>query len=662
MKTPRIESRERAADAIPQGLAEQRDAMAKRMFGGAPPVGLTLAPMAAAPCSLACPVGINVKRYVGLVAEARFEEALAVVRRDNPLAAVCGFLCNRPCELECALRSKGADEGDETKGGRAPIPIRALKQMAARVVADSGAPPVLPRAEKSARGVGRVVVVGGGPSGLTAARDLRVLGHRVTLIEARERLGGLLAYEVPERRLPRWAVEADVEYVLAHGIEVRLGAAVKDAAAVSALLASGFDAVLLAVGADRELGCGLPGEGDSDAVRPALELLRELAAGKVPAFREAVVLGGNAIAFAVATELAELGARVGGGRVTLVFPRERRALPVDPATLAEAEAAGVRVQCLVRGDEIEVADGMVTAVVGTVMERTGRRVAGRSRLTAAQSILLEADFVVTAGEREPSLDGFVEEGGLSRSPMGTLTVDPVTLETGLERVFGTGEAVAGPRSVIEAVALGRRAARRVHAALSGQELSSQGAPEPSLRLGPVRRDQSSAWEPGYTSSDEAEGTPFGPVEQAARTRAGELEPAALEAARRCLRCGPCEDCATCSPYCPEGHLVEPGGAFLRAPRALVAAQLGQAVRAQAQVDARLCRACGLCEEHCPYSAPRILARANGRLHSGVDPQSCRGCGVCVGLCPTGALSMGHFDNARLADRVDRLLLPCEADL
>jgi Pyruvate/2-oxoacid:ferredoxin oxidoreductase delta subunit len=181
-------------------------------------------------------------------------------------------------------------------------------------------------------------------------------------------------------------------------------------------------------------------------------------------------------------------------------------------------------------------------------------------------------------------------------------------------------------------------------------------------------------------------TPFGPFDVAARTRAGELEPAALEAARRCLRCGPCADCATCSPYCPEVHLAEPGGTLVRAPRGLPAEQTGSAVYIRAHVDAQLCRACGLCEEHCPYSAPRIGARANGRLlatvddlscrgclkegsevlaivmFSTVDDLSCRGCGVCVGLCPTGAMSMGHFDNPHLAEAVDRLLLPSEADL
>jgi len=662
LKTPRIIPFDHAVDqASDQALADRIEGVRERMFGGVLPEGLALAPVEAAPCSRACPAGINVKRYVGLVAEARFEEALSVVRRDNPLAAVCGFLCNRPCEVECARRA--TDNG-------APVPIRALKQMAARVVADSGAPPALPQglavAMKKAGTGRRVAIVGGGPSGLAAARDLRLLGHGVTVIDARERLGGLLAHGVPERRLPRWAVEADVDYVLAHGVEVRTGAAVADGAAVKALLTEGYDAVVLAIGADREVGCGLPGEGDSEAVRPALDMVRDLAAGQAPDFREAVVLGGNPAAFAAATELAATRAGAGDRSVTLVFHRERRALPVDPVALAVAEDAGVHVRCLVRADEIEVADGMVTGVVATTMEPTGVRVAGRSRFTEGRPILIEADLVVTAGDREPTLEPLVEEGGLGRSPFGTLDVDPVTLETGMERVFGTGEAVAGPRSVIEAVALGRRAAKAVDRALTGRPIAPEAAQEPSLRLGPVDGDQRSAWDHGVADGagggDGRDETPFGPREEAAYTRAGDLEPAALDAARRCLRCGPCLDCATCSAYCHEGHLVEPGGVMVRAPRGLTSAQTGRAVRVLARVDARRCRACGLCEEHCPYSAPRIITRANGRLLSTVDDQSCRGCGVCVGLCPTGAMSMGHFDNAHLSEAVDRLLVPGEADL
>ncbi|MFH2007838.1 MAG: FAD-dependent oxidoreductase [bacterium] len=617
------------------------EAVAKRLGPAARPERI-----GPAPCTRACPAGINVKRYVGLVAEARFDEALDVIRRDNPLAAVCGYMCSRPCEVECA---RGADGP--------PIPIRALKRMAARIVADSGA---RPRGESQASDCGRrVAVVGGGPAGLTAARDLRRLGYGVTIVEAREQLGGLLAEEVPEARLPRAALRADIEYVLAHDIEVRLGAPVTAPDGLDALLGEGFDAVVLATGAGRDLGSGLAGERRTDSVVSALDLLRRLARGDVPELREAVVLGGNSAAFAVATELASRS----GGAVSLVFRRGRAELPVDPTTLAAAQEAGVRVRCELRPDGLELGDGRLTGVAATRLVDSGVRIAGRRRLEPSQRLVIPADLVVLAEEREPNLDylGPPDQGpSVRRTAWGTIAVQSASLETHRPRVFAAGEALTGPRSVIEMVASGRRVAAAVHGALSAAERLRKDAP---LRLS---RDglssQRSSWQhTPATPPVDAQGahqTPFGPWETAVRPGAAVLEPAALDEARRCLRCGPCRDCRTCSSYCPETHAVEPGGVLLRMPRELAGdeALSRSLTRITARVDARRCRGCGLCEEHCPYAAPRVMLRPNGRLIASIEEQACRGCGLCVGLCPTGAADQGHFDNAYLAERTARILL------
>lgn len=601
---------------------------------------MELAPLGAAPCTRACPAGIQVKRYVGLVAEGRYEEALRVVRQANPLAAISGYLCHRPCEAECACGDTGH-----------PIPIRALKHLAARVVAETGQPPEAPPCPS---GRGHVAVLGGGPAGLVAARDLRLLGYAVTIFESSRRLGGLLGSAVPARRLPRWALEADLAYVLAHGVEVRLGEAVQGPLAARKVLAEGFDALLVSTGASRAVCASLPG---ARGVLAALPLLARLVEGEPPpAFGRALVLGAGQVGVALATELALRGE----GRVCLTHSGDVASLPVDPEALRAADRAGVILRCGLGPETAVVEGGSLRGVRFRALASEGREQAGRPRLQAGVAVELEADLVVDASARLPELGGWPAE---DVTPWGTLAVRGADLQTAHDRIFAAGEVVSGARSLIDVIAHARRSAALLHRTLSG-EVTPPAEPHEGVPRG-LRLDlagvprQASAWRHVPENPRSARALPLGVDGASDGGSVASVEPFAQAEARRCRRCGPCAECASCSPYCGETVSVDPAGTWVRFPGGAPLPPAVPLTPIRARVDAARCRGCGLCEENCPYAAPRVglrfVAPGKQALVASVDLQACRGCGLCVGLCPTGALSQGGFENRTLSTRIDALL-------
>jgi NADPH-dependent glutamate synthase beta subunit-like oxidoreductase/Pyruvate/2-oxoacid:ferredoxin oxidoreductase delta subunit len=733
---------------------------------------LQLARMGPAPCRRACPAGINVKRYVGQVAEGRFEEALDTVRRDNPFAAVSGYLCHRPCEVECALGASDPAAGEaEAAGGAAeadtaarygnPIPIRALKRLAARVVNETGAPPRVSGLGSRAPDASRVAVIGGGPAGLTAAWELRRRGHAVTVFEAGARLGGLLAEGVPAHRLPPWALQADLDYVLAHDIEVRCGHRVEDLAALERLLGEGFEAVVIATGAGRprldlpveqqvtvqgsrrtenvingnkagfpaaarsaviggeprktalfrgEGGWDIPPErlqqeGDGPdpqrvprGLRHALSVLPRLAAlaardaegptdaGWLEGLRRIAVLGAGPVGVDTATALAraltpEVAGAAPRAEVTLIHHRGPDTLPADPEALQAANEAGVVLRCRLAPEAVVARRGRVVGMRLRAQTEGPPRATGRAPTREAAPVELAADLVIEARDRAPDVAGFSPE--LGETPLGALAVDPATLRTRHPRIWATGEAVAGARSLIEAVAAGRRVAARLDAALAGdagaasrveggagtadaeQTRAAAGTREGTsrtgaFRLSPPSRAQGSGWRYRLPASHPAGRTPFGEGPAITDPPSARIEPAARRAAQRCLRCGPCADCATCSPFCDEGHALAPDGTWVRVPRSLHPEARRQVermalARTVARVEAERCRGCGTCEEHCPYAAPRVGLSSAGALLAAVDPQACRGCGVCVARCPTGAMSQGGFGSEALKAAIDRAI-------
>jgi glutamate synthase (NADPH/NADH) small chain len=398
---------------------------------------------ASAPCADACPLGNDIPRFVAALADGRIEDA--VFENSLPLTAVCGRVCYRPCEAACVLGLKGD-----------PLAINALERFAAdaRTAIDCRAAPS--RRE-------RVAIVGSGPAGISCAYELRRAGCRVAVFEAGAVCGGMLALGIPAYRLPRDVLERELGALRQMGIHFVANHPIGGALSLDALSA-GFDAVFIAVGAHRGKRLGVPGD-DVAGVVDAVAFLRRVNLGELtPPGRRVVVVGGGDSAM----DAARTAARLGCDEVMILYRRSRAEMPCNPGEFEDAEAEGIRGIFLAAPVRVSAgADGRVSALECTRMRLGAPDSSGRPRPEpiAGSEFVLETDCVIPAVSQEPDLDALARHGTLHTTSWGTLVVDPETLQTSIPGVFAGGDAVSGPRTVAEAMDMGRRAAGAVLAHL-----------------------------------------------------------------------------------------------------------------------------------------------------------------------------------------------------
>ena len=608
-----------------------------------------------APCTQACPAGINVKAYVSLIAESRFAAALEVVRERCPLPAICGRICHHPCEAVCERRA--VDE---------PIAIRSLKRFVADLESETKPLSRLGLPTRRAK----VAIVGSGPAGLTAAWDLALAGYPVTIFEANTNPGGMLRYGITEYRLPRAILEAEVETICRAGVEIRTGCRIGDELAIEELLEQGYLATLFAVGAQKGRLLGLAGEDDCDQVEDALAFLRRVNEGdRTPVRGKVVVIGGGS----TAVEAARSSLRLGAESVDILYRRYREELLADAEEIRAAEAEGIAFRFLVSPIGVQVEKGRLQALecirVGLgEPDASGRR----SPITIPGSdFTVAANRVLAAVGQQADLDFLPDEFLEPLTDRGLLRMDPATAMTPWQGVFAAGDAVSGPATVIDAIAAGHQAASSIGRYLeegrpgiadqrpewraAGELELPDTSPLEALRARPTL----AAVRPGREFA-EVEG-PFSEAE-------------AVAEGRRCLRCGPCGECRICAPSCRRRHVMmrlvgnseqrQGASVLLRAPSS-IALNLGidastpgqllsestprllpeigptegrmvELLPVRVDVHDALCRACGRCEEVCPFQAISIVG-GNGQMATAkVEPSLCRGCNLCIGVCPTGA--------------------------
>jgi NADPH-dependent glutamate synthase beta subunit-like oxidoreductase len=504
------------------------------------------------PCNAQCPAGEDIQGWLFHAESGNYEAAWRHLVRDNPFPAVMGRVCYHSCEGACnrarldtavGINSVERFLGDEAlkRGWRFDAP-----------------------AGESGR---QVLVVGAGPSGLSAAYQLRRLGHRVTVREAGLMAGGMLRFGIPQYRLPRDVLDAEIRRLLDMGVVLQLGAKVEHIA--EAMASGGFDAAFLAVGAHIAKRAYIPAK-DSAHILDAVAVLRSMEDGERPMLGRRVVVygGGN-----TAIDVARTARRLGATDAVIVYRRTRERMPAHDFEVEEALQEGVQVKWL---STIKQADASGTLTI----EKMVLDDKGNPQPTGVYETLASDSLVLALGQ---DVDLALLEGvpGLTVKD-GVVEVDPVTMMTGHAGLFAGGDMVPAERNVTVAVGHGKRAARHIDAWLRGQ------APAAGPKHEPATFERLNTW---YYS--DAPQTLRPQLALARRTssfdevQGGLTEENALFEARRCLSCGNCFECDNCYGVCPDNAIIK----------------LGPGQRFSVNYD--YCKGCGVCVTECPCGAMQM---------------------------------------------------------
>lgn len=499
-----------------------------RPFPQAVPNIFAISRRGTAPCQAACPIHQSAQGYVTLIAQGRFEDALHVILRDNPIPSICGRVCTHPCAEACSRSAVDA-----------PINLPALKRFVTDRFPNYELPaPLAPERSE------RIAIVGSGPAGLLCAHNLRQKGYKPTVYESLPVAGGMLAVGIPSFRLPRPVLGAEIDRMRASGIDFRLSTPVGRTTTLESLRKD-HAAVFLAIGAHVERKLGIPGE-DLPGVTGAVEFLRrvQLEGPVLPGRRVLVIGGGNSALDAARTAL-----RCGAEQVTIVYRRTRAEMPADHREIDDAEREGVKLQFLVAPHAcLADTNGRVGSLECTRMKLGPPDASGRPAPVpvADSAFVLPCDAIIVTIGQMPDLDALGERLGLEATKWGTLRADPVTLETGLPGVFAGGDCVTGPDVIITAMMAGQKAAISIDRFLNGQE----------LRTG---REMEGPYAPQYTVDTAGvqvrREIPVPALDPARRARTfdevhtGFNEEQARAEASRCLACAICCDCRLCSEAC-----------------------------------------------------------------------------------------------------------------
>ena len=401
--------------------------------------GVCTASFASVPCSHECPAHVDIPAYIALVGEGRYADAVRVIRKDNPFPAVCGLICEHPCEKHCR---RGLID--------APVNIRGLKRYAVDLAGTVPAPEKAPETGKT------VAVVGGGPAGLTAAYFLSLMGHKVTVFEKRKRLGGMLRYGIPCYRLPDAYLDADIDTILSLGVDVRFGVNIGTDITLNELRKQ-YDALYVSIGAHSDKKLGIEGE-NGRGVISAVKLLGGIGDGEKPDFtgkRVVIVGGGN-----VAMDATRTSMRLGAASVKCVYRRRKEDMTALPDEIEGAMAEGCEIVELKAPASIKLDENENVTALIVKPQVIGEVDRGRPKPYDADAPEEEipCDIIIVAIGQAIDSRSFADAGmNVNR---GAFTAKPSGIST-LDGVFTGGDCVSGPATVIRAIEAGKVAAANI---------------------------------------------------------------------------------------------------------------------------------------------------------------------------------------------------------
>jgi len=413
------------------------------------------------PCVSLCPAGVDIPGYIALISEGRYEDAVKLIRKDNPLPAVCAYVCEHPCENRC--RRNMIDDA---------INIRGLKKFAVDNAGD------VPAEEKIDSTGKKVAIIGGGPSGLSAAYYLSIMGHDVEIFEQRKKLGGMLRYGIPSYRLPREILDREINTILSTGVKVHTGITVGKDITIDELKDK-FDAIYIAIGAHAGKMMDIEGQ-DAEGVTSAVEILRQIGDEEYPDFRgkKVVVVGGGNVAIDVARSAVRLGAE----KVTIVYRRRKVDMPAMVEEVEGAIAEGVEILDLYSPVKVEKDENNRVKALWIQSQIVGPIQGGRPKPIRANKDIerIECDIVVSAIGQGIESREFEKEG--IPVTKGVIDALDTTAIRDIPGVFSGGDCVSGPATVIRAIAAGKVAAANIDEYLGYNHIITTDVKIPNPRL------------------------------------------------------------------------------------------------------------------------------------------------------------------------------------
>ncbi len=496
-----------------------------------------------APCKTACPAHIAVQGYIKMAAEGRYLDALKLIKQDNPFPAVCGSICNRRCEDAC---TRGTIDS--------PVAIDEIKRFIAEqeLKAETRYVPARRTYRASTEDYAEhIAVIGAGPAGMSCAYYLANMGYPVTVFEKNPVPGGMLTLGIPNFRLEKDVVNAEIEVLREMGVEFKCGVEVGKDVTLDELRAQGYKGFFLGIGAQKSSALRIPGE-ELEGVFGGVEFMREVNLGSKPAIGDkvAVIGGGN-----VAMDVCRTAVRLGAKETYVVYRRSEDEMPADKMEVAEAKEEGVKFLFLNAPAEIIGEDGKVKALKVEVMELGEPDEKGRRKPVGTGKFeTIEVSAVIGAIGQKVDLGGIAPEG-MTFNKNGTIIADAVTLQTSQPDVFVGGDVYTGPKFAIDAIAAGREAAISLHRYVH---------PGQSLTLARNRRDfieldksnLAIAVESFDNSSRQVPGHDAKKAKSFSNDRMAFTEEQVKKEASRCLGCGAtvvdenkCIGCGLCTTKC-----------------------------------------------------------------------------------------------------------------